>query len=144
MDSLQKTISHNDWEMWAARPDLSYVPAKPRLSPEEQMFTRIVFLRPHPQHALAFEEVMKEAAALRKKHGIGDASMAWQLAAGADGPAYALLISGKNEADFYAHSEATLEKMGADWQALSAKGGPMLRELSYSSTVLRPDLAYSP
>ncbi|HVS13229.1 MAG TPA: hypothetical protein VMV46_04860 [Thermoanaerobaculia bacterium] len=144
MASLQKMTRSDDWSLWRSRPNLSYVPENPRVTEAEEGFTRVVFLRPHPEHAGAFEELMKEVVALRKKHALTDAAYAWQLWAGADGPAFAVLIPAKDEADFYTHQAQAMAKMGADWQALSAKAGSMLREISYGANRPRPDLAFTP
>lgn len=144
MGELQAISTGQDQSIWAMRPELTYTPETPRLAMEEQRFTRIALLYPHPAKAQEFETVLKEAAEVRKKHGIADGTTVAQLVIGTDAPAYAVLIGAKDEADFHAQAAKSNEKMGADWQAIVAKGGPMLRKIEYSSMVERPDLNYQP
>lgn len=143
-NSLTSVATSSDWSIWRSRPDLSYVPTSPRLPEAEQLFTRVAFVRPHFAKAQAYEAVLQEAVALRRKHGLGDAVGAWQLWGGADGPAFALVTTAKDEADFHTQNAAALAKMGAEWQAYLAKAGPMLRDVSYITGRSRPDLAFAP
>lgn len=141
---LQEMTVSQENSLWALRPDLGYVPATPRVSPEEAAFTRLVFAYPHPARVLEFEGFLKESAALRKKHGLDDAVNVGQLMFGGDGPAFALLINAKSEADFVASNDKAVQKMGAEWQALLAKGGPTLRRVEIRSSAARPALGYQP
>lgn len=144
MQSLQQTSSHFDFQMWTALPDQSYTPATPRLQDSEIGYTRVAFLYPHPAKAQAVQEAMKEAVAMRKKHGLPDATRAYALAMGADGPAIAVLIDAKDEADFAMQNAKAQEKLGAEWDAYVAKVGPMLRNVEFRASAPRPDLAYQP
>jgi hypothetical protein len=140
---FRMTTSIDD-EIWAARTDLGYVPATPRVKMEEQMFGRIALLYVHPAEAAAFEAVLKERAALRKKHGINDGVEVAQLVIGADGPAYAVILGGKDEVDFYTQNAKNVEKMGRDWQASLEKSGTMLRRIEFATSSGRPALTYQP
>lgn len=133
-----------DTSVWASRPDLSYQPSSPRVSPEEAGFTRIAFLRPHRGRELDFEAVVKEAGAVYGKHGVQDGLDVWQLTVGADGPAFAILTNARSEADYHAQAAKNQEKMADDWQAIVAKAGPMLRSIEFEGSVNRPDLSYQP
>ena len=57
----------------------------------EQGFARIALLYAVPGQTPAFEAVLKERNALRKKHGITDGVDVAQLIIGRDGPAYAVI-----------------------------------------------------
>ena len=132
-----------DDEIWAARPDLSYVATSPRLEMQEQGFTRLALLYPYPAQAQAFEAVLKERAALRKKHGADGVDVV-QLVIGRDGPAYAVLIGAKDEVDYYTQAAKEQQKMGAEWKASIDKAGPMLRRVEFVTLVPRPALYYQP
>ena len=67
-----------------------------------------------------------------------------QLLIGHDGPVYGILMSGKDEADFYAQNAKDVAKMGVEWQASLDKTGPMLRRVEFQTFVERPDLNYMP
>lgn len=141
---LQGITTSIDDEVWRNRPDLGYVPKTPRLQDAEQAFTYLVFLYPHPGQVPAFEAVLKEAAALRAKHGLADGTGVGQLLIGPDGPAYVVLTGAKDEVDYHVEAAKGVQKMGAEWQALLAKGGPMVRRVEYASAAARPALAYQP
>jgi hypothetical protein len=136
------TITSWTQEMWVARPDLSYRPAKPRLQDSEMGFSRIILV--YPQADASYDEAFGEANALRAKHALGTGTEVYELAMGADGPAYAVILGGKDASDFYAQSAKETAAMGADWQAYLQKNGPKLRRVEYQSSVARPDLGYTP
>lgn len=138
--TMMKTAKSVDSAVYVWRGDLSYQPEKPRVADSKAGFTRSVTLRPHLAQGQAFEEVIKKASALRKKHGLMDAVGVWQQVLGADGPAFVVLIDAENEADFYAHQAKAMEKMGSDWQQLMQESSAMLRDIEYGSSVPRPDL----
>ena len=141
---LSGIVTSTDQEVWLDRSDLAYVPAAPRLEEAEQGFLRIALLYPYPSQTQAFETVLEERAALRKKHGITEAVGVAQMLIGPDGPAYATLVGAKDEVDFYAQNAKDTQKMGAEWQASLAKGGPMLRRVEFVTTSARPALTYQP
>jgi hypothetical protein len=133
-----------DDEIWASRSELGYVPASPRLTMEQQSFMRLALIRVHPAHTLAFEAALKELAALRKKHGLTEGVDVAQMIIGADGPAYAVMIGAKDEADFYTQVAKDTAKMGAEWQAYLDKSGPMVRSVEFITSSSRPALFYQP
>jgi hypothetical protein len=136
------TVTSVTQEMWVARPDLSYRPAKPRLQDSEMAFSRIALV--YPKADSAYDEALKENKAIREKHGLGTGTEVYELAMGADGPAYAIILAGKDASDFYAQSAKETAAMGADWQGYLQKNGPKLRRVEYLSSVARPDLGYTP
>jgi hypothetical protein len=142
MAKVDATVTSWSQEMWVARPDLSYRPAKPRLQDSEMGFSRIILV--YPQAGASYDEALEEVKALREKHGLGTGAEVYELAMGADGPAYAVILGGKDAADFYTQSAKEVAAMGADWQAYLQKNGPKLRRVEYRSGVARPDLGYTP
>ena len=137
------TTSFDD-EIWAARPDLGYMPANPRGPMMELAFLRIALLYAVPGQIPALEAELKARSEIRKKHDIPTAVNVVQLLVGPDGPVYGILMSGKNEADFYAQNAKDVAKMGAEWQASLDKAGPILRRVEFQTLVERPDLNYVP
>ncbi|REJ85075.1 MAG: hypothetical protein DWQ36_14425 [Acidobacteria bacterium] len=129
-----------DSAIYGWRGDLSFQPEDPRVSQDQAAFTRIVTLRPHLQHQMAFEAVLKKTMETRKKHGINDSIGVWQQMIGPDGPAYVLLVDATSEADFYTNQAKAMEKMGADWAKLMDEVGPFLRGVEYATSVPRMDL----
>ena len=142
--ALQKAQTHSDLEVWAARPDLSYVPDSPRVADSDQTYSRIVLLYPHPEHSLDLEGAMKEVNAVRKEEGIRDGRAVFELAVGAGQPAFAILIGAKDEVDSLVQGAENRDKMGDAWQTYLRKTGPMLRDIEFRSSNARPDLAYPP
>jgi hypothetical protein len=142
MAKVNATITSWSQEMWVARPDLSYRPAKPRLQDSEMGFSRIALV--YAEADSSYDEALKENKALREKHGLGTGTEVYELAMGADGPAYAIILGGKDASDFYAQSAKETAAMGADWQAYLQKNGPKLRRVEYLSSLARPDLGYTP
>lgn len=143
MNKMFSAAQSVDEAVYRWRGDLSYQPESPRVPQGEAGFTRMITLRPHLQHAQAFEGVMKKASALRKKHGLNDGTSAWQKVLGANSPEYVVLIDAKDQADFYTHQAMAMKKMASDWQALMEESSGMLREIEYASSVPRPDLMAS-
>ena len=133
-----------DDEIWAARPDLGYTPAKPRVPMMELTFVRIALLYAMPGQIPALEAELRARSEIRKKHDIPSAVTVVQLLVGRDGPVYGILMSGKDEADFYAQNAKDVAKMGAEWQASLDKAGPMLRRVEFQTFVERPELNYMP
>jgi hypothetical protein len=144
MEKILPTITSLRQEMWITREDLWYRPAKPRLQDSEVGFTRITRVYPKVGHEAALDEALKEAAALRKKHGFGSGTEVYQLAMGGEVPVYAILVSGKDAADFYAENAKELAAMGAEWQAYLQKASPHVRRAEIETAVERRDLSYTP
>lgn len=134
----------NESSIWRVRPDLSYNAESPRLQDAEVQFNRLAFLMPHPGKAQAFEDVLRDAAAMSKKHGIGDGFMVAQQVVGPDGPAFVVMGWGKDQADFYSQMQKNQQKMGGDWQSILQRSSGMLRDIEFTGAFRRPDLGYQP
>jgi hypothetical protein len=144
MQKIDATQTSTRQEMWITREDLWYRPAKPRLQDGEVGFTRVAFVYPHPAKALAFEAALKEFVATRKKHGLASGTEVYELAMGSEGPAYGIIVGGKDQADFIAQNAKELAAMGADWQAYLDKVGPYVRRVEFESYLERSDLYFTP
>jgi hypothetical protein len=144
MQKVDATVASWDQEMWVARPDLSYRPAKPRLPDSEMGFSRIAFLYAQPSQGAALEDALKKATAMRKKHDLGTFTEVYQLAMGSDGPAFAIVLGGKDQVDFYTQNAKEVATMGAEFQAYLQSTGALLRRVEFASSLLRPDLSFTP
>ena len=143
MADFGKHSNGNESTVIAPRPDLSYGPASPRVAPADAGFARVMFLHPHPEHAMELEAAIKEFGELSKKKGITDGFGVYTPTIG-EGPVYAIRTVAKSEADFYAQQAKNEATMGAEGQALRERVGPMLQKIEYAAGVPRPDLSYQP
>lgn len=143
MSKFGKLSNGNESFIIAPRPDLSYQPDNPRVSDAEAGFARVMFVYPHPEHALDLETALRDAGELWKKKGINDGFGVFTNVTGA-GPVYALRTIAKDEADFYTQQAKNNATLGQEGAALRNRVGPMIREIEYSASVPRPDLGYQP
>ncbi len=144
LGKMSDISTSEETSIWTSRPDLSYVPAKARLTQEEEMFSRMAWVYPHPGHALAIEDMIKEFVAINKKHGIDTPFQVFQQIVGSDGPVFGVATRGKDAADFHAHAAKNQAKTAADVQPLLAKMGPMMRKVEYTESTARPDISLQP
>jgi hypothetical protein len=144
MQKIDATVRSWTNEMWVARPDLSYRPAKPRLQDSEMGFSRIALLYAYPRHAAALDEAIKGSIALRTKHGTPTGTEVYELAMGSDGPAFAVILGGKDAVDFYTQDAKDVAAMGADWEAYLRKIGPYVRRVELLTSNARTDLFFTP
>ena len=142
--AITAASNSNDTAIYRTRPDLSYQPESPRLSPDERTFGRVIWLYPYPEHTLALETMLKGANALNAQHGNPNPVGVFEMIAGADGPVYGIQVRGKSQADFYAESERIEGKRDDEWASLMRKMTPLVRKIEYGSSVRRPDLSYQP
>ena len=144
VQAVNEAALRNDVAIAVTRPDLSYVPAKPRLAQGEANFSRVIWLRPHPDQVQALEKAIAEFNALSKKHGDDRPANVFQQVIGDNAPAYGVMISDENQAAFFTHGAKQQEKWGSDWSNASARLMPLLRSMDFSASVPRPDLSYQP
>jgi hypothetical protein len=135
MVSYDETVS-------ARRPDLSYVPANPRLKPEEQKFVHLMFYYIDAAKTDEAEQVAKDYAALAKAKNIPNPFTVYEAKSGTDLPLYVVAIPAKSAADFYANDEKDNAAMGADARALDARAMAAARKLQFRDATFRPDLSY--
>ena len=124
------------------RTDLSYSPEKPRVKTEDINFIWWNYYYIKVGEEKEAEEIAKEWQALWKSKKIADYFNVYQPILWSDLPAMVAAGGAKSKADYYSHMEKNIEKMGAEYVALSKKTmdgcrkyeqrtGTILRELSY-------------
>ena len=133
--------SFND-TMSQRRPDLSYVPANPRLKPEEQNFVHLSFYYIDAAKTDEAEQVAKDYVALSKAKNISDPFTIYEAKSGTDLPLYVVAIPAKSASDFYATDDKNRATMGAEARALDARALAYTRRLEFRDATFRPELSY--
>jgi len=139
----------NGEDVWLAmyRPDLSYVPEKPRLKPEEAPFGRCTFYYIMPGTADKMEQLCTRVVDLYKKHNITRGFNVSAAITGENLPFYVVCdaAGGKNAADYFTESAKINEALsGAELQAITTEIGSITRDFNVLNFTSRPDLAYTP
>ena len=137
------TIGNTVW-LAQTRPDLSYTPENPRLSPTEATFTHYIFLCINPGSEAAVENSLKSIAALWKKEGVTDSFASATAITGTDLPLIVVGIPAKNVADYYAAESERDAKLGEEQAAAVAEIVSNIRKIERINVTARPDLSYSP
>jgi len=127
-----------------ARPDLSYQPAKPRLTTDETRSMHFDF------HYLNFgtrstaEETAKEYADLHKKANCDTGFTVYEVIGGAELPIMIVATSAKNVADHYAQAEKVLSQLGAEVAPIAKKRDSVVRRIKQIDATILPKLSYQP
>jgi hypothetical protein len=132
--------SYNDF-LIQERPDLSYKPAKPRLTPEEMTAFRIDTYYVRPGNEAGVEKIAHEWAQAMTRIGFGDGFTVYQGLSGNDLPVVAVVIPGKSAADIAGRSDALDKALGAAGQDLRMRTMALMRRFESHYGVLRPDLS---
>jgi hypothetical protein len=125
-------------------PELSYIPEKPRLKPEETKFVYWGFCYVLPGKEKDFEEQFKRIVALFKAKKIANGFNTWIGGLGTEQPFYFYTETGKSPADFFLTSEKTMKLVDPDvtniWNAVLG----LMRKYEFKMGSYRPDLSYAP
>ena len=124
------------------RDDLSYMPATPRLKPEEQAYVRFQFYYIVPGRESEAEQIARDYAALFKSKNIGDGFTIYLGAMGNDLPLLVASIPAKSPADFAMVDEKNTATLGNDLRALQARALAVTRRFETREGWYRPDLSY--
>ncbi len=124
------------------RLDLSYVPANPRLKPEENRFFRLDFYYLVPGKDAEAESIAKDYVALFKQKNIGEAFTIYIQILGNDLPLLVAAIPGKSAADVAAADERVNAALGADVLPLQARAMAITRRFDRREATYRPDLSH--
>lgn len=127
------------------RPDLSYVPATPRLKPSEVNFVHwsFYYLDPaHPQEEV--DQVARDYAALFRSKNVPDPFTVYQGINGTDLPYFVVSTPAKSAADYYAENERVESLLGADERPLAARALAATRRFNVREGTLRLDLMTQP
>jgi hypothetical protein len=125
------------------RPDLSYMPASPRVSSSEATAVRWFFYYLDPERAEEAEQISRDYSALFKAKNIPDGFNVYQVLSGNDLPLLVVSVTGKSTADLTAADEKNNAALGKDVLPLAARAMAITRRYEIKDGMYRPDLSYA-
>ncbi len=125
-------------------PELSYIPEKPRLKPEEANFVFWEFFSIPVGKEKELAEICQEWIELYKSQKIADGWETYMGEIGIEMPIYIFIMRAKSAVDYYSQSEKIQKLLGEKYQELSAKWFAICRKLEFRTGRFRPDLSYMP
>lgn len=137
------TSSYNEF-VTMHRPDLSYIPANPRLKPEEERFIQLNFYYLLPGKQSEAEAISRDYVALFKQKNISDPFSIYMGVMGNDLPVVVAVIPAKSAADQIAAEERINAALGADLLPLQARAMAVTRRFDRRTATFRPDLSRMP
>jgi hypothetical protein len=132
------------YQFWYYRPDISFLPEKERLKPEERGYYTWDFVSLIPGKEAEFEAINKEWIALSKAKNARDPFFTWMGNLGTKMPVYVWVEYGKSAADYAIAEEKFWKSMGEEGAALSKKTRALIRKMESKTGRYRPDLSYAP
>jgi len=139
--SVGTTSSYND-VMAMRRDDLSYMPATPRLEPEEQGYAKWQFYYLVPGKESEAEQIAKDYATLFKSKNIGDGFTVYMAMNGNDLPLLVVATTGKSASDYAVEDDKVNATLGNDVRPLQARALAITRKFELREGWYRPDLSY--
>ena len=134
-------LSHNKFVvLW--RPDLSYMPANPRLAQPDRHYYRWDFHYLIPGHEKESEALARDFAALFRQKNITDSYNVYTGVIGNDLPVLLVAFPAKSEIDLLAEDERINASVGADMLPLQQRALAITRRFERREGTLRPDLSY--
>ena len=124
------------------RDDLSYVPATPRLKPEESPFVHWQFFYLDGSRIQEAEQIAKDYGALFRSKNIGDGFTIYEQLSGNDLPVWVVASTARSAADYYANDDKITAALGSELRALQARSMNVTRKYDVRDAMLRTDLAY--
>ena len=132
------------YQFWYYRPDISFLPEKERLKPEEIDYYTWDYVWVIPGKEPEFEAVNNEWIALSKAKNARDPFLTYVGDLGTTMPVYVWFEYGKSAADYAATEEKFWKSMGEEGAALSKKTRALIRKIESKTGRYRPDLSYAP
>jgi hypothetical protein len=139
----EATSSYNDL-LVLYRPDLSYIPANPRLSMSDRRYVRWDFYYLLPGHQKEAEAIARDYVALFKQKNIAESFNIYMAVYGNDLPLLVAAIPGRSDADLIAANNGVNTTLGADVRPLQQRALAITRKFERREGTLRPDLGYPP
>jgi len=139
-----KTYKYERAATYRHRPDMSYIPKKPRLKAEEAPYTYWGMCYVIPGMEKEVEEHFKKIAEIFAKHNADSGWETWVGETGTDMPCYIYVETGKNAGDFWSHSDKIMQKFGDEVMPLWRKTQALFRKYEYKTGMFRPDLSFTP
>ncbi len=132
------------YKYWRLRPDISFLPEKERLKPEDIGYYTWDFVWLVPGKEAEFEALNKEWVALCAAKDARDPFLTYVGEMGNETPVYAWFEYGKSAADYAAAEEKFWEALGEEGASLSMKTRALIRKLDLKTGRARPELSYWP
>jgi hypothetical protein len=134
-------LSYNEFVVMA-RPDLSYMPATPRLAQSDRRYYRWDFYYLMPGHEKESEAIARDYAALFRQKNITDSYNIYTGVLGTDLPVLLAAIPARSESDLTTADEHINATLGADVRPLQQRAMAITRRFERREGMLRPDLSY--
>jgi hypothetical protein len=141
---LGDTIEYFKQSTITFSPELSCVPEKPGLKPEEMKFVYWGFCYVMPGREKEFEAQFKKIAALFKAKNVDHGFNTWVGGIGTELPLYIYTELGKSAADFFLTSEKAMKILDPEVTKLWNKTLTIMRKYEFKMGTYRPDLSYAP
>jgi hypothetical protein len=145
MKSIEGTFDYYRSGVVRSLPELSYVPKKPRLKPEEQKFISWGYAYVEFGKEKEFADICREFVEVSKSK---DTSIGWNMfvvESGTEMPFYFWAEGGKSAAEYYAENDKVTKKMGEEkFAELWGKAMATLRKFETKTGQPRPDLSNLP
>jgi hypothetical protein len=142
---LTGVIEFEKFFMLRMRPDLSYLPAKPRLAESEMAFHEVAFIYVQYGKQAAFEKACKETQKILRKNNIPDTMVVYSGDLGTDFPMYLLVKSGKDPDDLAERLRVVSKALSKTKLKDVAKAGrSTFRKVEIKKVWSRPDLSMLP
>jgi len=135
MESYNETVA-------MLRPDLSYMPANPRLKMDEQKYVQIQFYYVIPGKEMEAEAIAKDYGALFKQKNIPDGFNVYWAMNGTDLPLLVVTSAGRSRADYYANDEKVNATLGNDVRPLQARALAITRRYEIRESMAHPELSF--
>jgi len=132
------------YTFWRFRPDISFLPEKERLKPEEIGYYTWDYVWLIPGKEAEFEAVNKEWIALSKAKKARDPFLTYVGDLGTKMPVYVWIEYGKSASDYTATEEKFWKAMGEEGAALSKRTRALIKKMESKTGRYRPDLSYLP
>jgi hypothetical protein len=125
-------------------PELSYIPEKPRLKPEEEKFAYWGFCYVMPGREKEFEALFKKIVELCKSKKLTIQFNTFIGGIGTDAPLYFYTEFGRTAGDFFMTSEKTDKILGQEITDIWNKVLSLMRKYEFKTGSVRPDLSFAP
>jgi len=132
------------YQFWYFRPDISFLPEKERLKPEEIGHYTWDFVWVIPGKETEFEALNREWLALCKAKKARDPFLTYLGGLGTVMPVYVWFEYGKSPADYAAAEERFWKSLGPEGADLSKRTRALIRRLETKTGRYRPDLSFAP
>jgi hypothetical protein len=130
--------------LWRFRPDISFLPERERLRPEEIGYYTWDYVWLIPGKEAEFEAINKEWIALSSAKNAQDPFLTYMGDLGTNMPVYCWFEYGKSAADYTAAEEKFWKALGEEGAALSKRTRALIRRMESKTGRARPDLSYWP